>query len=66
MRFPFCRHLYWQPMNALVSEFDDSITVSWDQMMCEDCGKVRNRNVLKPREHLVIPVHWGIEEVTND
>jgi hypothetical protein len=34
-------------------------------MLCEDCGKIREENYLKPRETLVLPVEAAFVELTD-
>lgn len=57
----FCRHLKWEPVNAIWSELPDgSLSMSWSAMQCLRCNKVRWSNVLKPRESIVLTVE-GVE-----
>ena len=65
MRQFFCRHRYWLATNAIYTDLpDDSISISWTQMMCERCGKMRYNGMLKVSESMILPIDDLVTEVT--
>lgn len=41
------------PQTSQVDE--NTLSVTWNRMQCEGCGKVRHDNVLKAGEQIVVP-----------
>jgi len=65
MRQVFCRHRFWSPTDALITELPDySLSISWTGMVCQRCGKVRTDNMLKGGESVVLPMDEFVQEVT--
>lgn len=64
MRRLFCRHRYWVAVNTIYTEMDDAVIVSWTEMACVGCAKIRHTNKLKPRES--ISLEGIITEVTGE
>lgn len=51
----FCKHRLWEAMHPVAEYYPDHYAITWEKMVCTRCGKIREDNVLKPGEEVIVP-----------